>query len=415
MIPPLLKERTFRTYWSGHTISLLGDQISLFAIPITAVIVLHADAQEMGLLTAAGLVPSLLFSLHGGAWVDRRGRRRQVMIAADIARAALMASLPFAYLLDELTLAQLYVVTFGVGFFDVLFSVSDGALFVSIVDEPRYVEGNALLDGSRAATSVVGQGAAGGLVTLITAPGALLVDAVSFLASAISLRRIDPREPPAAPAEPGQIASGIRFIRHSAVMRGALAATATVNVFAFAFTAIFILFATRELHVNPATLGLALGAGGIGAILGSLVTTRITRRIGTGPTFVLGCVVFPVPLVFVPLAGGPHWLVIGCLFLAEFGSGLGVMMLDIAIGSIFSAQIPHALRSRVSGAYRMVNYGVRPLGAAAGGVLGASIGLRPTLWLAVTGASLCALWLIGSPLTKRSPLPQAQEDQLRPA
>ena len=401
MMPPLLKGRTFRMFWLGQSISLMGDQIALFAVPITAVLVLHADARQMGLLTAAGLLPSLLFSLHAGSLVDRWGRRRTVMLVSDIARAAAMASIPVAYALGVLHLPQLYAVAFIVGIFDVFFSVSDATMFVCVVDEQHYVEGQALLNGSRAVTSVTGQGTAGVLVALITAPGALIIDAMSFLASAITLWRIRPDEPPPAPVERGHLAAGIQFIRRSPVVRAALGATATVNLFTFAFSAIFILYATKTLGISPAVLGLTLGAGGLGAILGSLVTTRITRRIGTGRTFAFGCVLFPAPLAFVPLATGPHWVLISCLFLAEFGSGLGVMMLDIGVGALFAAEIPHELRSRVSGAYRTVNYGIRPLGALLGGALGASIGLRPTLWISVVGASACALWLLGSPILTR--------------
>lgn len=147
-------------------------------------------------------------------------------------------------------------------------------------------------------------------------------------------------------------------------------------------------------------LGLVLGGGAVGGVLGSVLTGRVARRVGFGPAFALGCVAFPAPLALVPLAGGSHWTVLACLFLSEFLSGLGVMLLDIAIGAIFAAVIPNAMRARVSGAYRMVNYGVRPLGAVLGGTLGATIGLRPTLWLAVAGASACVLWLLPSPVMR---------------
>lgn len=400
MIPPLLRESTFRRFWTGQTISLFGDQISLFAIPLTAVLVLHAGPEQMGLLTAAGLLPSLLFSLHAGVRVDRRGRRRRTMIGADLARAALLITLPLAYLAGVLGLPQLYAVAFAIGVCDVFFAVAYSTLFVSVVASDDYVGGQALLNGSRAASGVGGQSLAGLLVAALTAPGALLLDAASFVASAFALHRIDPAEPEPERAEAGHLVAGIRFIRRSAVMRPALLSTTTVNFFTFAFNAIFILYATRSLHVHPAVLGLVLGAGAFGAVLGSMVTTRIAGRIGLGRAFALGCVLFPAPLAFVPLAAGPRWVELVALFLAEFGSGLGVMVLDIAIGTIFALEIPDRMRARVSGAYRMVNYGVRPLGALAGGTLGGAIGLPATLWLAVIGATSCVLWLLGTPLLK---------------
>ena len=172
------------------------------------------------------------------------------------------------------------------------------------------------------------------------------------------------------------------------------------------FWALFVLFATETLHVRPATLGLVLGAGAVGSVLGSVVTGRISGRIGIGPTFVLGSLLFPAPLVLVPLARGPDWVVLGLLFVAEFGSGLGVMVLDISVGSIFQALVPDRLRARFSGAYMVVNYGVRPIGAFAAGVLGSAIGIRPTLWIASVGAVAGVLFLLPSPLRRMHDLPE---------
>jgi MFS family permease len=156
-------------------------------------------------------------------------------------------------------------------------------------------------------------------------------------------------------------------------------------------------------------LGLVLGTAAVGGLIGSVVTGRITRRIGVGPTFALGCVLFPAPLLLVPLAEGPRWVVIACLFAAEFGSGFGVMVLDISAGAISAAVVPDRLRSRVSGAYMVVNYGVRPLGALAGGALGTWIGVRPTLWIATAGGLLGVLWLLPSPVLGLQELPEAEE------
>jgi MFS family permease len=170
-----------------------------------------------------------------------------------------------------------------------------------------------------------------------------------------------------------------------------------------------MLYAIRALDIGAGLLGLVLGAASIGGVLGSIVTGRISRRIGVGPAFVLGCIVFPAPLVLVPLAGGPKWAVLGCLFAAEFLSGFGVMILDITGASIKAALVPDRLRARVSGAYMVVNYGVRPLGALVGGALGTWIGLRPTLWIASVGAISGVLWLLPSPVPRLRDLPEADE------
>jgi MFS family permease len=377
----------------------------MLALPLVGVLALDADAAQMGYLTAFGLAPNLLFALHAGAWVDRRGRRRQVMIAADIGRAAVLCTVPLAYAVDALTLEQLYVVAFVAGALTVLFGVSNTSLFVSIVPRTQLVEASSLLNGSRAFSFVAGPSTAGFLFQALSAPAALVADALSFLGSGALLASIRPDEPPP-DTEEGGVTSGLRWIADSAVVRASLLATATINFFNFVFWALFVLYATKTLDVSPGALGLVLGAGAVGGLVGSVVATPLTRAIGVGPTFVLGCVLFPAPILLVPLAQGSREVVLACLFAAEFGSGLGVMLLDIAAGAIFAAVIPHRLRSRVSGAYTFVNYGIRVVGSLVGGLLGAWLGLRTALWIGAAGAMLGVLFLIPSPLPRLRELPE---------
>jgi MFS family permease len=390
-------------------ISLFGDQVTLLALPLVAVLILRADARQMGYLFAAGLVPNLLLSLHAGAWVDRHGQRRRVMIGADLGRAALLATVPLAHALGVLTLTQLYLVAFATGTLSVFFSVSYSTLFVSVVPRDRYIEGNSILNGTRALSFMGGPGLGGMLVELLSAPMAVIADTISFLGSAFFLRRIVAQEPPTAATAEGHLAGGVRFILRSPIMRAALASTATINFFNFVFHALFLLYATRALGVRPAVLGAVLGGGAVGGILGSLMTARLTRRIGLGLAFMLGCILFPLPLVLVPLATGPEPVILALLFAAEFGAGVGVMILDISAGSISATLVPDRLRARVSGAYMVVNYGVRPLGALLGGTLGAAIGLRLTLWVGVVGASAGFLWLLRSPIPGLRTLDQVAE------
>jgi MFS family permease len=410
VIPPLLRDLpAFRRFFAGQTVSLVGDQISFVALPLVGVLVLDANAAQMGYLAAAGLAPNLLLSLHAGAWVDRRGRRRETMILADLGRAGLIATVPVAYALDVLTLWHLYAVAFGTGALSVFFYVSYSTLFVSLVPRERYVDAQALLNGSRALSFVAGPSLGGGLVQLLSAPVTLIADALSYVASAAALRGISPPEPPTEQATRGHVGAGLRWMLRDPIVRASLGATATINFFNFIFWALFILYATRSLDVAPAALGLVLGAASLGGVLGSLITGRLARRIGIGPAFVLGCIVFPAPLVLVPLAEGPQPVVLALLFLAEFGSGLGVMILDITAGSIKAALVPDRLRARVSGAYMVVNYGVRPLGSLAGGALGSTLGLRPTLWIASVGAIAGFLWLLPSPIPRLRSLPEPAE------
>jgi MFS family permease len=409
-LPTPLRDLAFRRFWFGETISLFGDQITLLALPLAAVLVLHAGPAQMGYLGAASLVPNLLFALHAGALVDRRGYRRQTMIAADLGRALLLVTIPIAYALDQLTIAQLYTVAFLTGTLSVFFFVSYNTLFVSMVPRESYVEANSLLAGSRAFSFVGGPSVAGVVVQVLSAPYALAADAVSFLMSAYFLGSIHPDEPPTEDSADGHVTAGLRLIWRTPTLLASLVATATINFFNFVFFALFILYATRSLHVRPGVLGLVLGAGAIGGVIGSIFTSRLSRRIGVGRVVLLGSFLFPVPLLLVPLAGGPKPVVLALLFLAEFGSGLGVMIFDISIASIFQAVVPDRLRARFSGAYTFVNYGVRPLGSLAGGFLGSTIGLRPTLWIGAAGAIVGGLFLLPSPMPHIHALPETAEE-----
>src|SRR5262245_3718895 len=262
--PPLLQEHAvFRRFWLGQTVSLFGDQISLIAIPLVAVLILDAGPAQMGYLTAALLAPNLFFSLHAGAWVDRRGNRRRTMIVADLGRAALLTTIPLAYAFDVLTMAQLYVVAFLAGTLTVFFFVADSSLFVTLVEREEYVEANSLLHGSRAFSYVAGPSVGGILVQVLKAPLAVLADAISYLISALCLATISPREAETEPAERGHVAAGVRYVAGSPTIRASLLATATINLFNFVFHALFILYAVQTLDVRPATLGLVLGAGAV--------------------------------------------------------------------------------------------------------------------------------------------------------
>ena len=407
--PPLRRQPEFLKLWAGQTISVFGDAITLLALPLVAVLTLDATAAQMGLLTAAGLAPHLLLSLFAGVWIDRRARRRRLLVAADLGRAALLAWVPVAAALDVLTLEQLFVVSFLVGALTVMFDVAYSSLFVLIVPTRDVVEANSKLSVSRSASWMGGPPLAGALVELLTAPLALLADAVSFLVSATFIGRIRVEERPLEVDGNGvraQLATGFRFVFGHELLRANLACAATVNFFNFAFHAIFVLYATEELGVSPGLLGAVLGAGAVGSALGAVVAPAVQRRIGIGPAVVLGSVLFPAPLMLVPLADGPLWLILALLFASEFLAGVGVMVFDIAANSLGLVLTPQRIRARVVGTNRTVNYGVRPLGALVGGFLGSAIGLRPTLWIATAGAVLGVVWLLFSPVPRVQELPE---------
>jgi MFS family permease len=404
----LLREDNFRRLWLGQTISLFGDQITYIALPLTAVLVLDANAAEMGYLGAAALLPHLFFSLPAGVWLERVAKRRQVMILADVGRAGLLASIPLTYAFDSLTFTQLYLVAFGTGTLAVLFDISYMTLYVAVVRRESYIEANSLLHGSRSFSYIAGPSVGGVLVQVLSAPAALAADALSFVASALFLGRLEAPEPPLERRttrawDEGK--EGLAFLFRNPILRPALFGTATLNFFNYAFWALFLLYATDELGIKAGTLGLVLGVGAFGGITGAVVAGRIGRRIGLGPAFILGMVLFPLPLLLVPAAEGPQTRVLAMLFVAEFLSGLGVMILDINASAFMTALTPDRLRSRTTGAFNFVNWGIRPLGSLLGGALGSALGLRPALWLASIAALAGVLWLLPSPIPGLRELP----------
>jgi len=401
VIPSLLRRGPFRNFWLGQTISVFGDQVTLLAVPIVAVLVLHAEAAQMGLLTAFGLLPHLLFSLPAGVWLDQVRNRRRLMIVVDLARALTIGSIPLAFALNALSVAQLYVVTFIVGTLAVAFDISWNTIFVAVAERDEYVQANSLLNGSRSLAFVGGPSVGGVLIQLFGAAYAMLLDAVSFVASAFFLLRTRADEPPVEPQSEGlghQLAVGMRFIFGDRIMRPTLLSVATVNLFNFGFQALVILYVTTYLGVSPGALGLALGAGAVGGVAGALTAGRIGHRIGLGPAYMLGLLLFPAPLILVPIVVGPLPIVLAMLFTVEFLSGLGVMILDINAGASIQARTPDRIRGRAMGAFRFVNYGIRPIGALFGGFLGATIGVRETLFVVTIGALAGVLWTIRSPL-----------------
>jgi MFS family permease len=411
-VPPLLFDAPdFRRLWFGQTISVFGDQVTQLGLPLVAVLTLGANPAQMGTLTAVGLLPHLIFSLPAGVWLDRVRSRRRLMIAADLGRAALIASIPVAFLAGALSMPQLYVVGFLTGALAVVFDLSWNTLFVTVTQRERYVEAMALLNGSRSLASVGGPTLGGILVQVFSAPFAMLVDAVSYLGSVFFLRRIRSPEPPIE-AEEGttreRLLAGLSFAFNDSLMRPTLLSIATVNLFTFASGALFILYATTDLGVSPGALGLALGMGAIGGVIGAVVATRIGRRIGLGPAYALGIVIFPASLLLIPIAspGMPMILVLALLFGSEFGAGFGVMILDINVGAIIYARTPDRIRARATGAFRFVNYGVRPIGALLGGLLGTAIGVHEAIWVTTIVASFGVLFLVGSPVLRLRDLPE---------
>jgi MFS family permease len=407
VIPGILRRNAnFRRFFIGQSVSLLGDQISNIALPLTAVLALHASAGQMGAILTVSLIPNLLFSLHAGVWIDRTARRRQAMLASDVLRGLVTLSIPVAFAFGWLSWPLLYVVAFLLGSLSVVFYVAYGGFFQAVVDRADYVEAQALANGTRGASFLFGTSIGGALVQLLRGPYALAVDGLSFFWSALLLGRIDVEEPPAAPRESGGIFSGMRWIRNNAIIRAELLGVATLNLFNFMYFALLMLYLTRYLHLKPGVIGLVLGIAAVSTLGTSAVTGRLSRRFGLGPTFIAGCFLFPAPLILVPAAGGPRWLVLAMLFTAELLSGVGLMLLDILAGVLTAGTVPPQMRGRVSGAFMVVNYGVRPLGTTLGGFLGSTLGVHTTLWIATVGALSGLAFLLPSPIRTMRDVPE---------
>ncbi|WSL57000.1 MFS transporter [Streptomyces sp. NBC_01725] len=393
--------------------SLVGDEISFLAVPLAAVLLLDAGAAEMGWLTAAELLPSLLLSIPGGAWADRRTNRRGAMIVADIGRFAAVASLPLAYAFGALTMAHLYVAAFAVGSLTVLFRVCNHHVYASVVAAERYVDGNALLSGSRSVAALAGPSTGGAMVQALSAPFALLMDALTYLVSAGCLGRIRSQEAPPAPRGEGGLAGGLRWVTAHRTPALLLAGVATLSLCQTLTTTLFVLYGTTELSLSPGAIGAVFAVFGIGGLAGAYAAPRVVRRIGIGPAIVTGFLCFSLPLLLVPLADGPAAWVIATLAAAYLGAGCGVAVLDISANSYLIAVIPPTLRSRVMGVVQTANFGVRPIGAVLAGTLGTALGLRTTLWIGTAGAVLSVLWVLASRLHRVRELPELPAHQAR--
>lgn len=400
---PLLRQPAFRRVFAGRTISIFGDQVSALAIPLTAILALHASAFEVGLLTSMAWLPDLLFALPAGVWIDQYPRRRAVMIAADLLRAAALLTIPVAWWLHALTVSQLLAVTFVAGTLKVFFDLSSVSFTIALVPRQQYAESQSIVMTSASVANMSGPSLAGTLVQVFGAPVALIADAVSFLVSAVSLQAVSvPEQPVETATEPAlaRLRSSITHVLHDPFLRASLLCTGTINFFNFVMLAVYIVFASRTLGLSASVIGLVLGAGAAGGLLGALIGARVGRAIGRGRAVLVGAIVFPAMLVLFPLAQGPQWVAAGMLLAGEFLASVGVVVFDINQNTLLAWHVPEALRSRVFGAYRFMNYGTRPVGAFVGGVLAGAIGTRDTLWVAALGGMCACLWLIGSPLVR---------------
>jgi MFS family permease len=397
----LWRDRRFASYWVGQGVSEFGDRITEIALPLIAVVTLAGSPSEVGLLTAAVWAPNLI-SLFIGTWVDHQRHRRRLLIAADLTRALVLLSLPVAHLLGIVTLAQLFVVALLAGFGQVLYQTAYPSFFVSLVRRDQFLEANSLLSTTRSISYIAGPAVAGVLIEVLTAPVAIVVDACSFVVSAVLIRRVEVTEVEVDHADETSLLhrsrEGMTFVLRHPYLRASLGCATTINFFNLMGSALVLLFASRELGLSAGVIGLVFGVGASGGLVGAVVARHVSRLIGVGWTIAVGSVLFSAPMAALPLAGGSTWSKVVVLASVEFVSGVGVMCFDINLNSLMTAVTPDAMRSRVIGAFTSINYGIRPVGAILGGILGDLLGVRPTLVVAGLGGMIACCWLFGSPI-----------------
>ena len=396
----LIGHRDFRLLWGGETVSELGSQVSLLAIPLVAVGTLRATPLQMGALAAATTVAFLVVGLPAGVWVDRR-RRRRVMIVSDVGRLLALGSIPVAEVLGVLHLVQLYIVALVSGVFTVFFDVAYQSYLPSLVGRERLVEGNAKLTGSAEAAQVAGPSIAGGLVQAIGGPFAVALDAASFLVSAVAVGAIRTREHSPVVPDDGHprlrrdIGHGLRFVFGNRMLRAITATTATANLFSGIQLAIEVIFLVRVVHASPGVIGLLFAAGGVGGVVAALLASPIARWVGGARATLVSSFAAAGGLL-IPLATPG----LGVLF---FGAGLLVSSFAAVVYNINQVSFrqrlcPDRMLGRMNATIRFVVFGVLPVGALAGVTIATVFGLRPTLWVAMSGQALAGLWLLASPI-----------------
>jgi len=405
----LWREPDFLKLWAGQAVSQVGSWITLVGLPLTAVKLLNASPLQMGMLSGAGAAAILLFGLFAGAWADRL-RRRPILIWTDLGRAAVLGTVPLAAAFGRLTMVHLYLVEAASAALTVFFDVSYQAYMPSLVCAEHILEGNSKLALSESVAGVAGPGIAGILIAAITAPMAILFDALSFVCSAFSvwlIRKPEPRPAPSATPHIGrEIVEGLRASWHEPILRTLLLRSATAATFLGFGSSLYFLLAVRELGLSAALLGAVIAVGGVSGVFGALVAARLVRRFGFGPTLIGAALLAGMAALLPPLAHGPVMLCAAILAVAQLGD-MAWSIYAINVVTLRQAIAPNYVLGRVNSAAHLTFRGVLPVGALLGGALAEAIGLRAAMFVGAGGFLLSTLWLVFSPVRRLRELPKA--------
>ncbi|MET7320148.1 MFS transporter [Streptomyces sp. NPDC005549] len=400
--PSVWRHRDFLLLWGSQTVSEMGSQITVLALPLVAVVLLDASAFQVGLLAAAETSAYLLVALPAGAIVDRVPKRR-LMIGCDLALFLVIGSVPLAHAFGKLTLVQLFAVALVSSVFAVFFSVAYQSYLPVLLDRDQLLDGNSKLAASRSVAQIAGPSMGGGLVTLIGAAGAMAADAISFAASAGSLTTIRKREPRPARPEPGrrpalrsQIREGLAYVTRDPILRNSVAFNGTANFFVIMVESLGPVFLIRTLHLEEGLVGLLLALGAVGGVVGGVTARYLARKVGSARISWIAMTLLSLPGLLIPLARPGWWVLL-------FGFGwiswtFASTVAGISLTSYRQAVCPPDMLGRVSAAARWINWGTLPLGGVVGGALASAIGVQRTLWIAVAGGCCAGLWLFFSPL-----------------
>ncbi|MGR6919411.1 MFS transporter [[Actinomadura] parvosata] len=383
----LWRHGDFLKLWGGETVSQFGAQITVLALPLTAIITLRATPEQLGVLTAMQFAPVLLITLFAGVWLDGH-RKRPALTVANVGRAALLGLIPLLYLADLLSIPLLYAIAFLTGLLTAVFDVAYVVYLPSLVPKDQLVPANSRLEATYSIASIGGPGVGGLLVQWLSAPISIVANAVTYLVAALSVAAIRHREPPPAPPADrpstwAEIKEGVASTLRDARLRPLLLGSAWFNLFEQVILTLYLLYGVRELHLSTGLLGVILGVGSVGALAGSIVADRAGRVFGVGRALVWSMIVSSAALGLVPAATGSP-LVAGAVMTAGlFVYGLALAVFNVHSLSLRGVLVPPELLGRVTATYRFFVFGTIPLGGLLGGALGGLLGVRTAMAVAV--------------------------------
>jgi MFS family permease len=389
----------FMKLWAGQTVSEFGSRITREGLPLIAVTLLSATPEQMGLLTAIGSLPILIFGLMAGVWVDRL-KRRPILIGCDLVRALILLSIPLAALTGQLSMSLILIVAALNSLLGLFFDVAYRSILPSLVKREQLVEGNSKLATTDSLAEIGGPAIAGLLVQWISAPMAIFVDAFTFLFSAVSVGMIRKAEPTPIPEEQPnmlrEIVEGLRIIALEPTLRVLVLGLATRSFFGNFIGTLYALYAVRDLGLSPALLGLTVSAGGIGALMGAVLAGRLPRRFGLGRTLVISLLIAGLMNLCIPLADGPIMLAAGILIIAQIVGDGAMMVYGVNEMSLRQMIVPGHVLGRTNASIGFLSEGIGPIGALIAGVLAGLIGARATLLIATLGILATAVGLLFS-------------------